>query len=87
MVKSGRTHLQDAVPLRLGEEFGAYRGHRAQSRDALRLAADGLRGLNLGATAVGTGTNAAVGYRAEVMAVLSESDRLGADAASATTSR
>jgi aspartate ammonia-lyase len=72
VVKSGRTHLQEAVPLHLGDEFGAYAVTVAKAGDALETAAGGLRGLNLGATAVGTGTNAAVGYREEVIAVLCE---------------
>jgi fumarate hydratase, class II len=58
IVKSGRTHLQDAVPVRLGQEFGAY-GH-AVARDRARLvrAAEGLRRLGIGGTAAGTGLNA-----------------------------
>ncbi len=58
IVKSGRTHLQDAVPIRLGQEFGAYA--RAVERDAERIqrAAEGLRRLGIGGTAVGTGLNA-----------------------------
>jgi aspartate ammonia-lyase len=72
IVKTGRTHLQDAVPVRLGQEFGAYRVTIAKARVALALSADGLRGLNLGATALGTGTNADPAYRPEVIAVLRE---------------
>jgi aspartate ammonia-lyase len=72
VVKTGRTHLQDAVPIRLGQEFGAYRTTVEKAADAGDLAADGLRGLNLGATALGTGTNADPGYRIEVVAVLRE---------------
>jgi fumarate hydratase class II len=58
VIKSGRTHLQDAVPVRLGQEFGAYA--RAVERDAerIRRAAEGLRRLGIGGTAVGTGLNA-----------------------------
>jgi fumarate hydratase class II len=58
VVKSGRTHLQDAVPVRLGQEFGAYA--RAVERDAerIRRAAGGLRRLGIGGTATGTGLNA-----------------------------
>lgn len=58
VLKSGRTHLQDAVPMRLGQEFGAYA--RAVERDAERIqrAAEGLRRLGIGGTAVGTGLNA-----------------------------
>ena len=58
VVKSGRTHLQDAVPVRLGQEFGAYA--KAVERDAerIRRSAEGLRRLGIGGTAVGSGLNA-----------------------------
>jgi fumarate hydratase class II len=58
IVKSGRTHLQDAVPVRLGQEFEAYA--KAVERDAERIreAAEGLRRLGIGGTAVGSGLNA-----------------------------
>ncbi len=72
IVKTGRTHLQDAVPIRLGQEFGAYRVTVVKARQALTQAADGLLGLNLGATALGTGTNARPEYRAAVLVVLRE---------------
>ena len=63
IVKSGRTHLQDAVPVRLGQEFGGYA--QAVGRDAERIerAAEGLRRLGIGGTAVGTGLNAHPDYR------------------------
>jgi aspartate ammonia-lyase len=58
IVKSGRTHLQDATPIRLGQEFTAY-GHTVQRhRQKLAAAAEWLRELNIGGTAVGTGINA-----------------------------
>jgi aspartate ammonia-lyase len=58
IVKSGRTHLQDATPIRLGQEFSAY-GHTVQRhRQKLEYAAEWLRELNIGGTAVGTGINA-----------------------------
>ncbi|HLF73243.1 MAG TPA: lyase family protein, partial [Anaerolineales bacterium] len=71
-VKSGRTHLQDAVPLRLGQEFGAYA--RAVERDAERIreAAEGLRRLGIGGTAVGSGLNAHPEYHARMVNRLSE---------------
>ncbi|HYP25576.1 MAG TPA: aspartate ammonia-lyase [Blastocatellia bacterium] len=67
IVKSGRTHLQDAVPVRLGQEFGAY--STAMSKNARRIAqaSDELRELGLGGTAAGTGLNAAPGYRRRVV--------------------
>jgi aspartate ammonia-lyase len=64
IVKSGRTHLQDATPIRLGQEFTAY-GHTVQRhRQKLEDAADWLRELNIGGTAVGTGINAEPEYAA-----------------------
>jgi fumarate hydratase, class II len=64
IIKSGRTHLQDATPIRLGQEFAAY-GHTVQRhREKLVQAADWLRELNIGGTAVGTGINAEREYPA-----------------------
>jgi fumarate hydratase class II len=72
VVKSGRTHLQDAVPIRLGQEFGGYA--RAVSHDLERIqeAADRLRRLGIGGTAVGTGLNAHPAYHDRMIAKLSE---------------
>ena len=72
IVKSGRTHLQDAVPLRLGQEFGGYA--RAVERDAerLRRSAEGLRRLGIGGTAVGTGLNAHPEYHPRMVKRLAE---------------
>ena len=62
VVKSGRTHLQDATPIRLGQEFTAY-GHTVRRhRQKLAEAAEWLRELNIGGTAVGTGINAEPEY-------------------------
>ncbi len=62
IVKSGRTHLQDATPIRLGQEFTAY-GHTIERNlDRLRRAAEDLRDLGIGGTAVGTGLNAEPRY-------------------------
>ncbi len=74
-VKPGRTHLQDAVPIRLGQEFGAYRTTVDKAIAGLDAAAAGLREVNLGATAVGTGMNATEKYRLEVVAALRELTR------------
>ena len=58
ILKAGRTHLQDATPIRLGQEFTAY-GHTIErSRHRIEQAADALRDLGIGGTAVGTGLNA-----------------------------
>ncbi len=71
IVKSGRTHLQDAVPIRLGQEFGAYA--RAVERDTGRIqdAAKGLRRLGIGGTAVGSGLNAHPDYHSLMVKKLS----------------
>jgi aspartate ammonia-lyase len=58
ILKVGRTHLQDAVPIRLGQEFGGYAACIARGADDVDRAAEQLHELNLGATAVGTGLNA-----------------------------
>ncbi len=72
IIKSGRTHLQDAVPLRLGQEFGGYA--LAVSRDAQRIrrAGEGLRRIGIGGTAVGTGLNAHPEYTTRMVTRLSE---------------
>ncbi|HYT82577.1 MAG TPA: aspartate ammonia-lyase [Gemmatimonadales bacterium] len=64
IVKSGRTHLQDATPLRLGQEFTAYGRTIERNRDRIARAADDLRDLGIGGTAVGTGLNAEPRYPA-----------------------
>jgi aspartate ammonia-lyase len=62
IVKSGRTHLQDATPVRLGQEFGAWAHTVERNRDRITRAADDLRDLGIGGTAVGTGLNAEPQY-------------------------
>jgi fumarate hydratase class II len=76
IVKSGRTHLQDAVPVRLGQEFGAYA--KAVERDAerIRRAAEDLSRLGIGGTAVGSGLNAHPEYHRRMVEKLSELTRL-----------
>jgi aspartate ammonia-lyase len=58
ILKTGRTHLQDAVPLTLGQEFGGYAANVRHATEELNHASSALHELNLGATAVGTGLNA-----------------------------
>jgi aspartate ammonia-lyase len=58
ILKSGRTHLQDAVPIRLGQEFAAYASAIENNRAGIVLTLPGLRELGIGGTAVGTGLNA-----------------------------
>ena len=62
IIKSGRTHLQDATPIRLGQEFTAYSHTVQRHRDKLAQAADWLREMTIGGTAVGTGINAEPEY-------------------------
>ncbi|GAK06490.1 aspartate ammonia-lyase [Geomicrobium sp. JCM 19038] len=62
VIKMGRTHLQDAVPIRLGQEMGAYRRMLERDRGRVRRALDNLYEINMGATAVGTGLNAQPEY-------------------------
>ena len=72
IVKSGRTHLQDAVPIRLGQEFSGYA--KAVERDAerIRRSAEGLRRLGIGGTATGTGLNAHPEYHRRMVAKLEQ---------------
>ncbi|AKE41221.1 aspartate ammonia-lyase [Corynebacterium kutscheri] len=72
ILKMGRTQLQDAVPMTLGEEFMAFAHNLAEEQTILRTAADRLLEINLGATAIGTGLNTPAGYRHQVTASLSE---------------
>ncbi len=62
VIKSGRTHLQDATPIRLGQEFAAYGRTIARHREKITRSAEWLRELNIGGTAVGTGLNAEPQY-------------------------
>ncbi|HXH93430.1 MAG TPA: aspartate ammonia-lyase, partial [Thermoanaerobaculia bacterium] len=67
VIKSGRTHLQDAVPLTLGQEFRAYASATRRATRLLTASAAELRILGIGGTAVGTGMNAPRGYRQVVV--------------------
>ena len=72
IVKSGRTHLMDATPIRLGQEFGGYAAQVRKGAERLRAVLPGLEELALGGTAVGTGINAPPGFAAAVIAKLAE---------------
>ena len=72
IVKSGRTHLMDAVPVTLGQEFRAFGSALAHRRREIDHALDGLRELALGGTAAGTGLNTPPGFREKAIAILSE---------------
>lgn len=73
VLKMGRTHLQDAVPIRLGQEFGAYARVLLRDVDRLERARESLYTVNIGATAVGTGLNADPRYIERVVQLLKES--------------
>jgi aspartate ammonia-lyase len=76
IVKSGRTHLQDATPIRLGQEFTAY-GHTVERHSKkIAEAADWLRDMNIGGTAVGTGINAEPEYPELMVRHLQQISRL-----------
>ena len=72
VVKSGRTHLQDAVPISFSQEISGWRGLLEGSREELVAAMGGLYRLALGGTAVGTGLNAPEGFDEAVAAELAE---------------
>lgn len=72
VVKSGRTHLQDAVPVRMGQEFGGYAKTIERNIDKVLAAAEGLKRLGIGGTATGTGLNAHPEYHARMVKRLSE---------------
>jgi len=75
LLKIGRTHLQDAVPLSLGQEFGGYVAQLALARDTLLTSLPQVHQLAIGGTAVGTGLNAPPGFSEAVAERLSQ--RLG----------
>ena len=62
VIKVGRTHLQDAVPLRFSQEISGWRASLERDLSMILLSSDGLRALALGGTAVGTGLNAPKGF-------------------------
>ncbi len=67
IIKCGRTHLQDAVPVRMGRVFGAFAAMVAHGREAIGRSMESIMNLPLGGTAVGTGLNTPAGYRKNVM--------------------
>lgn len=72
VIKCGRTHLQDATPLTLGQEFSGYASMLAHSREQIIASLEACRELAIGGTAVGTGLNAPVGFGEKVAAELTE---------------
>ena len=76
VVKTGRTHLQDATPIRLGQEFRGYAGQVEEAARRARAARDELLSVPLGGTAVGTGINAHPGFAASATGRLAAMTRL-----------
>lgn len=72
ILKSGRTHLQDATPIRLGQEFGAYGKALEKSRIFIENSSKSLSELGIGGTAVGTGLNASIRYGEKIVQKLSQ---------------
>jgi len=72
VMKIGRTHLQDATPMRLGQEFSGYAHQVLASRERLAAALDGLYELPLGGTAIGTGINAPQDFAPRTIALLAQ---------------
>ncbi|MBI3359174.1 MAG: aspartate ammonia-lyase, partial [Nitrospirae bacterium] len=70
IIKSGRTHLQDAVPIRLGQEFSGYARAIQILREKIKTASSGLREIGLGGSAAGTGINTHPQYAKRVVAPL-----------------
>ena len=71
VIKSGRTHLQDATPIRFSQEISGWRGMLENNRNQIEAATNGLRALALGGTAVGTGINAPKDFDVTVAGILS----------------
>jgi aspartate ammonia-lyase len=71
LIKTGRTHLQDAVPMTFGQEFGGYAACVRSGAEDVAQASEQLLELNIGATAIGTGLNAGDDFRRAVVSNLS----------------
>ena len=71
VIKCGRTHLQDATPIRFSQEISGWRGMLTVSRGQIEAAVDGLRSLAIGGTAVGTGINTPKDFDVTVAGILS----------------
>ncbi|WAH35808.1 class II fumarate hydratase [Alicyclobacillus dauci] len=76
VIKAGRTHLQDAVPLRLGDEFAAYAENIARHRVWLEQSASNLLAIGIGGNAVGTGINTPPGFAQRAAEYISEYTQL-----------
>lgn len=76
VVKTGRTHLMDATPIRLGQEFRGYAGQIERARRRVTAACEALREVALGGTAVGTGVNTNPEFAGRALAYLNEAENL-----------
>jgi fumarate hydratase class II len=76
VVKTGRTHLMDATPVRLGQEFGGYAAQLERARRRLSAVGESLREVALGGTAVGTGINAHPEFAARAIGYINEAVRV-----------
>ena len=72
VIKMGRTQMQDAVPIRLGQEFGAYAAAIMRDIHRMDTAMNEMRSLNMGGTAIGTGINADEAYLSRIVPNISE---------------
>lgn len=72
VIKMGRTQMQDAVPIRLGQEFAAYKSAVSRNREHIIKAVEQLSYINMGATAIGTGLNADLAYFDRIIPNLSK---------------
>ncbi len=71
-VKMGRTHLQDAIPISFGQQFGAFAACIERDINRIQESLKGLHTINMGATAVGTGLNADVNYIKEILPIIND---------------
>lgn len=76
VIKTGRTHLMDATPIRLGQEFRGYAGQVERARRRVTLAGETLREVALGGTAVGTGVNTHPEFAGRVLSYVSEREKV-----------
>jgi len=72
ILKMGRTQLQDAVPMRLGQGFAAYASMMRRNKQRIEIACEAMCVLNMGATAIGTGINASQAYVEKIVETISE---------------
>ena len=76
VIKTGRTHLMDATPIRLGQEFEGYAGQIEQARRGVSFAAESLREVALGGTAVGTGVNAPREFARRTLGYVNQAEKV-----------